>query len=107
MIRSKHSKSLVLSSKDRKLAIMKPQLTSLIDVMTILGRLFSSEGAALSCLDAADANDDGKVDLSDALMVLLHLFKMKGPLPPPFEDCGIDPSSDALGCAAFEPCRQE
>lgn len=52
MVRSKHSKSLVLSGNDRKSAVMKPQLTSLIDVMTILLvfllKSFSVEGNLIS-----------------------------------------------------------
>ena len=52
------------------------------------------------CEDAADANDDGKLDLDDAVTTLLYLFA-EGSLPSPGAlTPGPDPSCDALGCAA-------
>ena len=52
-----------------------------------------------------DANDDGTVDLSDAVALLMHLFAASGDLPAPFVDCGVDLTSDVLGCMRYAPCE--
>jgi hypothetical protein len=75
------------------------------DAIFTLSYLFVS-GPAPSCLDAADTNDSGAVDIADAVTTLGHLFASRGPLPPPFDECGIDPRADALDCEAFLPCEQ-
>src|SRR4030095_9478262 len=59
---------------------------------------------ALPCLEAADANDDGGVDISDAVWLLSHLF-LGGPRPSaPFGICGLDPTPDGLGCGQYSAC---
>ena len=75
------------------------------DAVHILAYLFG-DGAAPSCLDAADANDDGTVNIADATAVLDHLFAGGEPLPYPFNECGIDATTegDALNCGSFSPC---
>src|SRR4029453_4470427 len=41
----------------------------------VLQYLFSSPGeASISCLEAADANDSGEIDLGDAVVLLNYLF---------------------------------
>jgi hypothetical protein len=58
------------------------------------------------CIDACDANDDGKVDLADAVSILRYLFTVGGKEPAaPFPDPGADPTADRLGCIAGEVCR--
>ena len=57
------------------------------------------------CEDAADANDDGAIDIADAIAVLSHLFAGAGPLPEPFGECGVDPTVDNLDCTSYEPCE--
>jgi len=60
-------------------------------------------GAPPSCYDAADADDDGQVILSDYLYVLT--FLSGGPPPPsPYPDCGFDPTPDDLDCAEHCYC---
>jgi len=78
--------------------------TDISDGVATLGFLFQGD-SALPCEDAADANDDGGVDLSDAVATFNFLF-LGGAVPPdpgPAE-CGVDPTDDALGCDAFDPC---
>ena len=58
-----------------------------------------------ACLDAADANDDGRVDIADAVKILAHLFAQAGPLPAPFGACGEDPTADGLDCGQFPSCE--
>jgi hypothetical protein len=67
------------------------------DAVAVLRCLFAP-GATLGCLDAADANDDGALDIADAVALLGHLFASRGPLGPPFDAPGYDPTTDALTC---------
>ena len=47
-------------------------------------------GRRSSCLDAADANDDGKIDVSDPVATLRHLFSDGAELEAPvYPDCGV------------------
>ena len=51
------------------------------------------------CLDAADGDDNGEVNLTDAVTVLYYLFLGIGPLPPPGSDqAWFDPTPDELNC---------
>ena len=68
------------------------------------------------CVDACDANDDGRIDLGDAVEVLLFLFVPGSEFPPApgpgFDDNlnptipGIDPTPDLLDCVAGTVCDQ-
>jgi len=73
------------------------------DAVFLLGYLFAGKTPP-SCPDAADANDDGKIDISDPVKILGHLFAGAGPLPPPFSECGVDPTPDTLGPCVFPWC---
>ena len=69
-----------------------------------LGVLFLGEETVL-CQDAADSNDDGTLDISDAVTTLGVLFVGEGMIPPPGkESCGPDPTTDGLRCESFPPC---
>ena len=62
--------------------------------------------SAPRCLDTADANDDGLVDISDGLHILNDFFREGTGIPDPGPfDCGIDPTPDAIGCAAYPICE--
>jgi hypothetical protein len=67
-----------------------------VDAVTTLFYLFG--GGPLPCLDAADTDDNGKVELSDALAFLNFYFRRGQPPPAPFPDPGTDPTADALPC---------
>ncbi|MBN1419469.1 MAG: M20/M25/M40 family metallo-hydrolase [Planctomycetes bacterium] len=71
------------------------------DAILIFGYLFS-QGPAPGCLDAADGNDDGRIDLADAIATLSAIFAFR-PLAPP-EACGADPTPDPLSCDVDGPC---
>jgi len=75
------------------------------DAIFTLSYLFA-KGKVPDCLDTADANDSGAVDIADAITTLGHLFANSGPLPPPFGECGFDPTADDLDCAEYAPCQQ-
>lgn len=71
--------------------------------MPILSYLFAS--GTLSCLAAADANDDGQMNLADPISILQYLFG-GGPQPAePFLACGLDPTPSPFGCRAHPPCE--
>ena len=65
------------------------------DVRAVLNYLFA--GGALDCLDAADADDNGQIQLVDAIAIL-NFINNGTPLPAPFGACGSDPTFDWLGC---------
>jgi hypothetical protein len=58
----------------------------------------------LECLDAADANDSGSIDVSDAVRIFNFLFLGAEPPPWPFPHCGLDTTEDFLDCAAALRC---
>ena len=66
------------------------------DAIFTLNYLFK-QGLEPSCLDAADANDDGVIDISDPVRTILHLFDGRT-LPVPYPEAGIDPTDDNLDC---------
>ncbi len=69
------------------------------DAVVQILHIFGSD-VALECLDAADSNDDGQVDVSDPLRTLTALF-FAATLPSPgMTSFGPDPSCDELTCAA-------
>jgi hypothetical protein len=71
-------------------------LVDVSDPVRTLFHLFS--GTAIDCQDAADADDNELLNLSDAIRELDFLFR-RGPAPPtPFPSAGPDPAGAALGC---------
>ena len=63
------------------------------------------QGPEPTCMRAADVDDDGMVDTTDALALFGFLFDNEGPLSSPHGRCGVDLTEDALGCSAYPPCR--
>jgi len=56
-----------------------------------------------SCLEACNSNDDGQVDISDAVYQLNFCF-LGGTAPPaPADTCGADPTP-SVSCESFPPC---
>ena len=73
------------------------------DGINLLAHLFQGQAAPV-CRDAADSNDDGVLDIADAAYFLVFLFCCGAPPPPPWPNCGLDPSADSLDCLSFPPC---
>ena len=72
--------------------------------MFSLGSLFLGDGDP-GCDDACDSNDDGTVDISDAIATLGVLFLGNGVIPlPGMKDCGVDPTDDGAGCEQYGEC---
>ena len=61
-------------------------------------------GPSPECMDSADADDSGTVDISDATFILNYKFLGTAPPPPPFPDCGPDPTEDSLRCDKYDLC---
>ncbi|MGQ9588875.1 MAG: FG-GAP repeat domain-containing protein [Planctomycetota bacterium] len=71
-------------------------IVKLTDAIALLGSLFLGQ-EAIGCPDAADANDDGALNLTDGVALLLYLFRGGSEPPDPGpENCGRDPTPDAL-----------
>jgi hypothetical protein len=60
--------------------------------------LFLFQGASLPCPDAADFDDTGAVNITDAVGILGYLFSHAAPPPPPFPPPGGDPTPDPMEC---------
>jgi hypothetical protein len=80
---------------------------NIADAVSILSYIFAA-GPRPRCLDAADANDDGRIDIGDPIRMLSILFLVLGPLPlpPPYASCGVDPTADGLDCMEFPGCAR-
>ena len=70
--------------------------------MVTLEFLFS--GGLIACENAADANDDGSMDIADAIALLGYLFSGQPAPPVPFIECGLDPTDDPLACETYNSC---
>ena len=67
------------------------------DAIAVLSHLFG--GRPVACADAADADDNGAVEISDALRIVEYLFVEGEPLAAPFPAAGADPTDDdGLDC---------
>ncbi len=45
--------------------------------------------------------------MSDGVRLLVHLFRGGSPPSPSTDECGPDPTEDALACESFAPCAEE
>lgn len=80
-------------------------VVALADAIATLNALFLGE-TTLSCADAADSNDDGAVSLADAVATLDALFAGNVVIAAPgTNDCGADPTKDAIGCDVYDSCE--
>jgi len=71
------------------------------DPVAILIFLFDGQASSAPCRDALDVNDDGSINLSDAIGALRCRFLRGAEPPPPFPGCGQDPTGgDDLDCRA-------
>jgi RHS repeat-associated protein len=64
------------------------------------------ESTALQCEDAADSDDNGRIELNDAVYTFNYLFA-DGPAPPGRSGCCEDKSPDELDCATFDSCSAQ
>ncbi len=62
-------------------------------------------GDAPGCAQAADSDDNGRLEVTDAIRTLDRLFRGGVPLADPVGECGVDPTPDGLDCEAYAPCE--
>ena len=74
------------------------------DAAVYLSRFFLESFFRYDCEDAADADDNGRLELSDALYLLNFLFLPAPPLPAPLGSCGDDPTPDLLNLCYYRAC---
>jgi hypothetical protein len=73
------------------------------DATYILDFLFKG-GQQPGCMDAADINDDGMVNLTDPYYLLNFLFRGGPGIPAPFPNPNVDPTpNDYLSCQRYTP----
>lgn len=73
------------------------------DAVSLLQYLFLG-GVAPTCEKAADVDDTGRLNITDAVWIVLRLFSGL-PLPEPTGRCGGDPTPDVLPCESFAACE--
>jgi hypothetical protein len=79
-------------------------VVDLSDAIATFAFLFLGQ-AAPTCFDAADSNDDGRVDIADGIRTLTFLFATGSPRPDPGPSaCGRDPTDDSLSCQFYSYC---
>lgn len=66
--------------------------------------LVPGAGSPPDCADSADANDDGAIDMADAIYSLSAQFLAGAPPFPAPGSCGLDPTDDGLDCEVFSMC---
>ncbi len=76
---------------------------NIADPITTLNFLFRG-GPDSGCRDANDTDDNGAIDLTDAMWLILYLFLGAEPPVPPFLACGLDPTPDGLTCEGHSLC---
>jgi hypothetical protein len=77
---------------------------NLTDAIFTLDYLFR-RGAKPPCRQAADANDDGRINVLDPVTLVGLLFGGVDSLPEPFSACGSDTTADELGCQTPPTCE--
>ncbi len=94
----------ILSTGFRRADSDANSLVGITDAIRTLDFLFKN--GALPCLDSADANDDGSVDISDPVYILFYLFAAGSAPPAPGSSvCGADPTHDTLNCESYLSCE--
>jgi hypothetical protein len=71
------------------------------DAIRVLHHVF--RGDALPCRKAADSDDNGRVNLLDAITLVFQLFRDSQPRAP-FPGCGQDATADTLTCEEYPSC---
>jgi formylglycine-generating enzyme required for sulfatase activity len=65
------------------------------------GRLFGgASNSGAFCDDAADVNDDGRLNITDPVYLATFLCLPGRRPPPPYPECWVDPTEDGLDCGA-------
>ncbi len=74
------------------------------DAVATLAWLFAARTPG--CIAAADVDDSDSVELTDAIVLLDHLFRGGPPPRPPYPECGLE-TGVSLPCEEFLACPQD
>ena len=80
------------------------RLRSALYLVILLSPL-CSRAWAQTTFEITNTNDNGDTTVTDAVEILLYLFRGGDALPSPFAKCGRDGTDDPLSCRAFVPCK--
>ena len=69
---------------------------TVLDAVHVISAL-TEPGRRIECADSADFDDDGAVQVDDALLLLRFIFAAGGVPPVPYPGCGFDPTTDGAG----------
>ena len=69
-----------------------------------IARVVLPGDSAPACEKTLDADDNGKVEIFDAMRVASNLFRGLGALPAPSDRCDADPTAKILSCLTFSAC---
>lgn len=75
----------------------------LADAVLLISRVFG-DLVIVNCEEAADANGDGFLDISDGLYLLFYEFSGGASPPSPFPECGIAPVEAHFSCTEHPSC---
>jgi hypothetical protein len=75
------------------------------DVVFLLGFILQGCTLVPDCYKTADVNDDGDIDVSDPIALLLLLFPLDWPGEGDLPGCGLDLTPDALACDSYLGCQ--
>lgn len=76
-------------------------VTDISDAVAVLGYLFVPGFPALPCLDAADVDDNGQLEVTDPVYLIEYLLVGGSAPPPPFPAAGPDPTADGIDCGGM------
>ena len=83
---------------ERCLSNSTDSIVNIADAILILTVLFEPNIPPVPCENALDVNDDGSLDISDAIYGLAYLFSNGDPPPEPFPLCGEDTTPPGIPC---------
>ncbi|MCS5626197.1 MAG: hypothetical protein NZ935_01340, partial [Planctomycetes bacterium] len=72
-------------------------IVDISDPVTLLFHLFRG-ASVLDCEDHGDADDNGRLELTDAVFLLDFLFRSGVQPQPPYPAPGLDTSADPFEC---------
>ena len=74
---------------------------SVVTPLALPGDVIAREGVVFL---RGDADQNGTIQLTDAVFLLDYLFRGGEALPAPFLECGVDSTDDELDCEAEPIC---
>jgi hypothetical protein len=77
------------------------ELVNITDAIRIVRKLFEGSVLEFDCEKAADTDDNGVIEVTDAVYLLSYLFRGEPAPPAPFPDVGQDGTDDSLTCETY------